>query len=244
MPSIPPDICQALQDEHRELRLRFSRGDWGPAQLNGGRFAEALLRYLEWKESRTFTPIGTQLRRSAILGKVRSNAGIPDGLRFHVASCVELLMDVRNKRDVAHLGNVVDVKAMDAHLVMRLASWSLAEVIREESQLAPDEIQALIDRLSERRLALVEEIDGRLIVVATELPAAHRALVALYHCHPEALGIAELREAVQYSNASRFRHILQKKVSEAIVFISGETCRLTSKGAQWVERHIELRLVV
>ncbi len=118
LPSVPSDISNALGEEFIELKTRFARQDWGPAELNGGRFAEAALRFLEWKESGSaYTPIGQQLNRSKILGSIRKNTAFPEGLRFHVASCIEILMDIRNKRDVAHLGATVDVNEMDARLV-------------------------------------------------------------------------------------------------------------------------------
>lgn len=241
---VPNEIRQALKEEYRQLETRFARGDWAPAQLNGGRFAEAVLRYLEWKRSDVFTPVGTQLNRSSIIGRVRNDKTLPDGIRFHVSACAELLMDIRNKRDVAHLGAVVNVKAMDAQLVMRLVSWSLSEIIREESGLPGKKAQVLIDRLSDKRLALVEEIDGRMIVVATDLTAADRALVALYQCYPESIGIPDLREAVQYQNATRFQTILSDLARKRIVYVQGERCRLTTKGTKWVEKHIEMHLEV
>lgn len=145
LPNIPSDIGDALETEFRNLESRFARRDWGPAELNGGRFAEVVLRFLEWRESGGhYTPIGMQLNRQAILNRARNNPSLPDGLRFHVAKCSEILMDIRNRRDVAHLGTVINVDEMDAHLVMRLAAWILAEIVREESNLSAQDAQALI----------------------------------------------------------------------------------------------------
>lgn len=241
---IPKEVLQVLREEYSKLEARFARGDWASAELNGGRFAEAILRYLEWKVSQKFTPLGTRLNRSAIIGKTRSASQLPDGIRSHLTTCAELLMDVRNQRDIAHLGSVVDVKGMDAHLVMRLAAWSLAEIVREESGLSGDEVQLLVDRLSERRLALVEEIDGNLVVVATNLKAVHRALVALYHCYPKRTSDSELRSAIQYRNASRFRALMAAQAGDGIVHHDENGYRLTAKGTQWVERYVEMRLEI
>ena len=54
---------------------------------------------------------------------------------------------------------------------MRLAAWTLSEILREESGMSPSEIQAAIDRLSTKNLPLVEEVGGDLVVVATALAA-------------------------------------------------------------------------
>lgn len=242
--SVPAEIVSVLENEYGELEARFARRDWGPAELNGGRFAEAVLRYLEWKESGSFTALGKQLNRSNLVNRVRTGTHIPDGTRFHVTACAELLMDLRNKRDVAHLGGVVDVNEMDAHLVMRLSSWALAEIVREESGLTPRRVQELIDQLSARRVALVEEIAGQLVVVATELTAVERALVVLYHIFPGSMATTDIQRAIKYSNGSRLRSLLKRQESAGLVHRAGDSCYLTRKGAVWVEGYVDLRLDV
>lgn len=239
--NVPADIANALEQEFVELEARFARGDWGPAELNGGRLAEALLRYLEWKQSGgPFTPIGTQLNRTTIVHKVENDATLPEGIRFHVRRCAELLMDIRNKRDVAHLGAVVDVDEMDAQLVLRLANWSLAEIVRQEGQLDAAEAQALIDRLSATHVPLIEEIDGDLVIVADNLLPATKALVILYHSYPDPVSLGDLQQAVRYtSHASNFRRLLTNRQEKGLVHLKDDKAYLTRKGAAWVEASVD-----
>lgn len=242
IPSVPSDITDAMEREYVDLESRFARGDWGPAELDGGRFAEAVLRYLEWKRSGHFTPIADQLDRTTIVNSITNDASLPEGLRFHVRRCAELLLDVRNKRYVAHLGNDVDVNEMDAHLVFRLTSWSLSEIIREESNSGADEVQKMVDRLSVKHLPLVEEVAGELIVVATNLTALDRSMLALYRTFPEALDFGKLRTAVKYENPTRFRGLIKRLAKEALVHVKGDDVYLTRKGVRWVEQNIDFSL--
>lgn len=240
---VPTPIVAAVRTEYATLASRYARRDWGPASLNGGRLAEALFRYLEWKHSGTYTAIGRQIKaRDATLNRVRDDTSLADGIRFHIRRCVDLLFDVRNKRDVAHLGTDVDVKEMDSRLVMRLASWAVSEVVRIESGLTAPAVQALVDRLAATHLPLVEEVGGDLLVVGTHLKAADRALVALYHQYPEPLTIVELRSATKYNNATRFKAIVSELAKHALVHQSGPDVHLTKKGATWIEGHIDLTL--
>jgi len=240
---VPSDIRNALQEEFRDLESRFARGDWDSANLSGGRFAEAILRFLEWKQSAgTYTPIGKELARSSILSKVRNDTKVPEGLRFLVARITELLMDLRNKRDVAHLGSAPDVKETDARLVMASASWIMAEVVREESRAGAQEAQLIIDRLNRRRIPLVEEIGNDLVVLATDLPAAKRVLVALYKVSPEAMEFEKLRSAVGYENKTRFGAIVKKHANERMIHLNGDSARITTKGIAWVESNIDMEL--
>ncbi len=243
--NVPKEIVQAIELEFSGLDARFSRHDWGPAELNGARFAEAIFRYLEWKQSGTFTAIGTQINRNNIANRVSNDVNMPEGLRFHVLKCAEILLDIRNKRNVAHLGNTINVDEMDSRLVLRLTKWILSEAIREESSANPKDIQAIVDKLSTKEIPLVEEIEGDLIIVGTHLKAPERALVALYHTYPAPLPIEVLQNTIKYQNASRFRdEILAEQVKEGITHIKDGTVFLTKKGCAWVEKNIDMHLEI
>lgn len=245
LPNVPVELRETLEQEFLDLDSRFAAGDWEPANLNGGRFAEAVLRFLEWRQSGGgYTPIGKRLNRSSILSTCWQDTRLPDSYRSQIPLLVELLMDLRNKRDIAHLGSTPDVKEMDSHLVIRAASWILAELVREESKADADTAQELISRLSSRRIPLVEEIDGELIVLATNLSSSERGLVALYKKSPEAMGIDDLRSAVGYQNKSRFRALLSDQATKRLVHIREDTVRITKKGIAWVENNVEMRLEI
>ena len=153
-------------------------------------------------------------------------------------------MDVRNKRDVAHIGAAIDVEEMDAHLVVRVAKWLLAEIVRIEAGLPPSEIQDLVDELSAKELPLVETIAGDYVVLATNLRAHQRILVALYGSYPKPMGVEELRLAVNYLNTTRFRSILVEHQREALVYVKDEQVHITKKGIAWVEGRIDMQLLL
>jgi len=209
---------------------RFARRDWGPSELNGGRLAEAVLRYVEWKNIGNFTAFGAQLNRSRVCTGALNNVALNDSLRFHLPGAAQFIMDVRNKRDVAHLSAVVDVNEMDSHLVVRLGSWMVGEIVRLEAGLDPPQIQRIIDSLSTKHVPLVEVFDGETVVVAPQLSAADRALVALYHSYPAPCDIAALRISVKYANVTRFRGILQTLDRAGRVHLKGSVVHLTRLG--------------
>lgn len=244
--AIPSDIVNAIAKEYTELETRFSRHDWTPGELNSGRFAEAVLRYLEWKESggNGFTSFGTQINRSGIVNRVSVNTNLPDGLRFLVLKCVELLLDIRNKRNVAHPVNIVNVDEMDSRLALRLAHWVLSEIIRVEASLNPKDIQEIIDEMSAKEISLIDEIDGDLVFLETHLvDASDRVLVTLYHQYPKSTDLSTLRRIVRYKNSTLFRdNVIAKLHDEGKVYLKGENVFLTSKGITWVEKQINLNL--
>lgn len=243
--SVPAQIVNKILDGFTEIESRFSRGDWKPAELNGAKFAEAIYRYLEWKKSGNFTAIGTQLNRSQIHHQVSQDTSIPDGLRFQLLKCLDILFDVRNKRDVAHLGDILDVNEMDSRLVMRLAFWSLAEIIREESNLPKDKIQELIDSLSAKTFPIVEEINGDIVILSSNLKTDKKVLVALYHKYSEPINQDELYEIVGYSSKGMFKsYVLDNLSNDSFIHISSDNVYLTEKGIAWIEQNIDMELKV
>jgi hypothetical protein len=170
--NIPNELSKRIYNEYLKLESRFSRQDWSPAELNGGRLAEMVFRYLEWKQKGSYTSIGNQIDRQGIYNSIFQDSSLPEGIRFHVLKLADLIFDFRNKRDVAHIGIDIDVDEMDSRLIMRMATWIISEIIREVSNLTPSESQKLIDQLTAEMYPLVEEIDGDLVVLANNLNAA------------------------------------------------------------------------
>ena len=240
--SLPSELSEALEREFSKLRDRYGRQDWEPGQLNGGKFAEAMFRYVEWRDAGTYTPLGKQVRRKKIINRVASNTALAESVRLQIPDVAELIADVRNKRDVGHLRGSVSVNGMDANLVMAGASWLLAEIVRLESGVSPAEAQQMVDSLVERRVPIIEEIDGEPVVLNTKLPAKERALVLLYKKYPDRIPVKTLQHWVAYWNATRFKKLLESEAKEARVVINDVGVRLTAKGVAFVEQYIELSM--
>lgn len=242
---LPSDLVDELLDEFAELRRRFLLRDWGPAELNGGRFAEAVLRVFEWMMDQKHTPLGTQLDRTKIMNRAKDNTVLPDGFRFQVRLCTDLLLDIRNKRDVGHLSTPdIDVNRMDSELVLRLCSWVLAEMVRHFGGSDPETAQSVIDKISVEQVPWIEEVDGDLLVLATELPADDRTLLALHHAHPSSLPINELRAQVRYQNSTEFKtKVLAKLVKPLLIHVKNGAATITSKGIKEIEKTmVDLRI--
>jgi hypothetical protein len=106
--------------------------DWGPGQLMGGRFAEAMLRVYQHLLGQPWTPFGTDIpaaQKTAITNAVTNSPAIDDQVRQKTVPLTRLLLDFRNNRDVAHLGGF-DANSMDALFVMNSATWVLCELVR------------------------------------------------------------------------------------------------------------------
>jgi hypothetical protein len=241
--NLPDDLVTALQTEFQKLHQQYFLGKWEPAQLNGGRFGEAVLRIVEYKDTNTFTPIGTQLSRKQIVNHVAQNTGLPKSLRIQTPLLAELIMDFRNDRNVGHLGKI-DVNEMDSNFVLNASNWIVAEFIRLETQMSPADAQAEIQKIIERKVPIVEEIGGRLKCLNPKIDAKIKAVIFCYQKYPERISLDVLVDWTEYTNKGVLRKQLQGLNKDSILDFRNDSAQLTRRGIEWVEKNISFQLEV
>ncbi len=245
---IPIDLLKILLSEYRDIKTQFALGRYRPDELSGGRYAEALIRILEFLGSSTksYTPVGIQLNRQSIVNSVRNNGALNPSLRVFVLPVLEILLDVRNRRDVAHLGNEINPNYSDSRLVCQLVDWSLIELIRLYIQCPITDAQKIVDRINQIRVPIVAEIQGFIRILNTKLKASDQVLVILYHRQPEAQRDVDLSAWIQYQNVARFKSDILKGLhrSALIHYDSSGYCHILPSGVAYVEKNISLELLI
>lgn len=240
---LPNDLAGALREEYQKLHSQYFLGRWEPSQLDGGRFAEVVLCIVELENTGNFTPIGTQLNRQVIVRSAEQNTTLPDSLRFQIPRLAELILDFRNKRNVAHLGKI-NVNEMDSTFVLHAANWIIAELIRSETQMSPDDAQEEIKKIIERKVPIVEEIGGRLKCLDTNLDVKRKVLVFCYQKFPSGISLDDLFNWTEYSNRGVLRKQLADLNKDGRIDFRNDVARLTKKGLIWVEKNISFELEV
>lgn len=206
--SISAEIADVFLSELDEIHSRFVAADYRPTELSGGRFAEVCFRICEKACFGAYTAMGQQLPRTdQLVSRLAQTpaAQCDETLRIHLPRSMKLLYDLRNKRDVAHLGTSVIPNVPDSTLVLTLANWAASEVIRVFHQCSIDAAQHMADAIVERQTPLVYDKDGIVRVLDPDLNHSQRTLLVLYHRYPDSVGEKELFEIVEHSHSTRYR---------------------------------------
>ncbi len=245
--AIPADLLKILLSEYQDIKTQFALGRYRPDELSGGRYAETYLRILELLGSptHTYTPIGVHLNRSYVVNSVKNTGSLDPSLRIFVLPLLEVLVDVRNRRNVAHIGYEIDPNFSDSRLVCQLADWSLIELIRLFSQCSIIEAQKIVDRITLISVPIVAEVEGFVRVLDTKLKASEQVLVILHHKQPEAQKDVDLCTWIKYQNFARFKSSVLGGLNK-IAFIHYDDkgfCHLLPSGVIHVEKNIELELL-
>lgn len=241
---VPAGLRDPLLAEYRSLMDAYLQSRWKTASLDAGRFCEVVYSILDGALSGTFpaSPFKpSNFPKSCRDLEQRSPVPVGDhSLRILIPRVLIGMYDVRNNRNVGHVGGDVVANHMDATLVQANASWVLAEVIRVFHGISTPEAQKSVDALVERRVPLIWEIGSVRRVLSPEMPAADKALVLLYG-QTDWTSARTLADWAKYSNPSVFKtKVLGPLAVKVFVELdaAGEAAVITPLGTADVEKRL------
>lgn len=243
--SLPPEIVSHLLDTYFELKTNFYLNKHRPSELEGGLFAEAVIRGIQHLGTGTYTPFSSQLKRFDQLVKDLENLPsktTSDSVRLHIPRSLWVIFHFRNKRSVAHLTNQINPNLCDSTLVMSVCDWVLAELIRITFLCPPEEAQRLVDDLVKRKIPIIEDFDGFPKILDPKLSVPKRILVILYE-KGEA-GAAKDNLAIWIKTSSNNLNMALNDLENRRAFIHKNNLNffITKSGLKFVEAEIKISL--
>lgn len=232
---MPTELVDELVEAFAEAKRRFYRDDLRPSEIEGARFSEVVFRILQWETTQKYTPLGKTLPSVDQLLKTLVNAQGPnDSVRMHIPRTLRLIYDVRNKRDVAHLGDGIDPNQQDATLVVRNMEWVLAELVRLYHNVSAKEAHGIIVNLVSKDVPLIQEFDG-FPRVLKQLRASDHFLVLLYWRGVDGATYDELNSWARASMRANMKRTLKELDEKDLIHLRGDTYELTHLGEADVE---------
>jgi hypothetical protein len=214
LPDLPKKLRAELLGAFNEIVVNFAAQRWEPAELNGGKLCEVTYNVLRGYVDGRYPAKSTKPRNMVAACTALEQAptgSIPRSIRIQIPRMLIALYEVRNNRNVGHVGGDVDPSHMDAVCVLQMAKWILAELIRALHDLSVEEATALVDALVERDTPLVWLVGGKKRVLATGLSMREKALILL-HATVGPVNEQELVSWLEHSNASVFRRDVIRRV--------------------------------
>jgi len=233
--SLPEELINALLSSYTEIESNFVHRKWKVSELDAGHFVEAARRIVEHKLIGNYTAIGKDLPKftDQVLVQYEQRSG-DETYRILIPRVLRAIYGVRNKRGVGHLGKV-SPNEMDATLILYNVKWVLAEIMRLESGLTPEETQRAVDRVVERQIALLWK-DGDIVRVIDEsMETRDQVLLHLNDSSPQTE--TDLREKCEYKNPTNFRKILKGLHQKKLIFYGPDSkCLITPLGVKAAEK--------
>lgn len=218
---LPEGLRVALLEEFRGIEENYLEGRWGSAELSGARFAEVVFSIIEGyaKGSLPASPKKPSNFPQACRN-LESQTGLSRSFRILIPRMLPALYEVRNNRNVGHVGGEVDPDHMDSTVVMSMCAWILAELVRVLHSVSTDDATRVVEKIVEHRRPVVWKGAGVRRVLDPNLPYKEQVLVLLSASGGQAL-VEEVFHWVEHTNRSNFHRLLRRMHSRRLIEFTG-----------------------
>jgi len=243
---LPQTLVNALLETYQEIKQNFILGKHEPAELNGGKFSEVIVRIIQFEtQSGNFKPLGTHIPN--LIGTIRDFEKVPSSVanesyRIHIPRVLVTMYNVRNKRGVGHIGGDINPNRADATLITSCADWIMAELFRIHYQCSLDEAQVITNMIVQRQLTLVHELEEVKRVLLPSLSHRNQTLLLLASVYPKYLQVNDLISWIEPKNLSYFRNKVIRPLHEDRFIELNENfnCLILPPGLSYIEKSYQI----
>jgi len=234
--AIPQPLVEELLEHHRALKVALLVQEWEKCLLKAGKLGETVMKIVR------FLRTGSQAKGISVDSEIREAekaAALPDEVRLLIPRHVRVLYDHRSRRGGGHTS--FDPNEMDSHVVVALADWLVAELLRLYAAIDPAEALSLVRGLVARQIPLVEDIDGDLVALLPHASAREEMELVLYKRYPSRTSPAELDRWLPTHSINSIRVAVTRMKQAKDLHTNKEGVLLTSKGLAAVENSMRQR---
>lgn len=211
--ALPPKLRDELLGAFNSIVRNYRERRWEPAELNGGKLCEITYSILKGVADGKY-PTRAKKPKNMVLAcqKLETEAlEAPRAIRIQVPRMLVALYEIRNNRNVGHVGGEVEPNHMDAVCVLQMSKWLMAELLRVLHTVEVEEATALVDALVERDTPQIWEVNGKRRVLTAGLRMRDKTLLLL-HAANGPLAEADLVSWIEHSNTSVYRRDVLRKL--------------------------------
>jgi hypothetical protein len=202
--SIPSGLREPLLKEYRTIVQNFLEQRWLPSELHGGRLSEIAYTILDGQAKKSYAPAPAKPSKFVdACRKLENNKlpHVPHSFQITIPRLLPALYDVRNNRNVGHVGGDVDPNHMDAVAVLSMSNWIMGELVRVFHSLSTTaQAQQLVDALVEVRLPAVWTGDNGVKRVLERGLKLHEEILLLAAVTMPDVTSKQLIEWIEYGN--------------------------------------------
>lgn len=200
-----------------------------------GHFVESVvqaLQYLEDGEYESKPSVDSYLRG------VESRNNLDDGLRICVARTARAMYAIRSKRGVVHKSTIKS-NVPDLAFAFAASQWIMSELIRQIGSTSMMEANKLISWVQAPVHPLIDEIEGKAVVLA-DMSVRDEVALMLGAGYPESVTRSELVESLDLRSEGSIDRALSALIGDRLAtrLTPGTYC-LTRLGVTYVESVID-----
>ena len=209
--TLPEKLRDELVSSFNDIVKNFRERRWEPSELNGGKLCEVAYSILKGYADGKYPARATKPKNMVLACQQLEQQAVhaPRSIKIQIPRMLIALYEIRNNRNVGHVGGDVDPNHMDAMCVLQMAKWVMAELVRVLHDVDTEEATSIVDALVDRDTPLIWEVNGKKRVLATSLKMRDKALLLL-HSDGGEVDERALVDWIEHSNGSVFRRDVLK----------------------------------
>jgi hypothetical protein len=238
---LPASLRAELIAAFKDIEKNYREGRWEPSELDGGKLAEIVFSILDGyiKGAFPFKASKPPRFKDSCENLEKAPATFPRSVRTGIPRALVVLYDVRNHRSVGHVGGDVNPNRMDASLVLALAKWVMAELVRVFHSGDTLTAAAAVETITERTLPVIWEIGDVKRVLNTALSQRETTLLLIY---PTLKGVLDrdLAKWLEVSRLANYRRVLVGLHKDRLLEFNPATglVQISPAGSDWVEKNL------
>ena len=249
-PPLDATLVEMLIDEFISLERRYVLGDWEPATLDGGQFAEIAARIIYHQDAQNLNPrrgVGECLKYIEDHDQQGRPHHYPDRKSaLHSCRVLRAVYKFRSDRGAVHIDPDYSANQMDSRLVIESARWLLGELLRVFWSGSRSAVAQVVREIVRFEVPAVLEFEGRVLLQRTDCTTEEEVLLLLHHAGEAGLSRRELGQAVLKSPASVTNAIkkLRSAGTRQVLQTAGGSYILSDLGVRRVSRQLAGKLVL
>ena len=235
--AIPAGLRSPLIAEYQNIVQNFLEHRWLPSELSGGRFSEIVYTILDGHAKKSYAHSPSKPSNFVeACKKLESNSAVPRSFQILIPRLLPALYEIRNNRNVGHIGGDVDPNHMDAVAVLSMCNWILAELVRVFHGLNVYEAQKVVDALAETRIPVIWSDGVVKRVLQPKLKLNEQLLLLIATSAPD-VAVKELVEWTEYGDRKYFMKTIRGLHAKRLIEFSENTSRvkILPPGAKFVQ---------
>ena len=241
--ALPAGLRDPLVAEYQTIVQNFMEHRWLPTELSGGRFSEIVYTILDGHAKGTYAAAPSKPGNFVLACRALENNGnVSRSFQILIPRLLPALYEIRNNRNVGHVGGDVDSNHMDAVAVLSMCNWIMGELLRVFHGLDIAEAQKVVDALAEMRAPAVWTDGTTKRVLHAELSLPDQLLLLIGTTLPD-VTTTQLQEWTEAPNLPYFRKIIRGFHSKRWIELDAATekIRILPPGAKQVQAILQKR---
>ena len=238
--AIPAGLRDPLLTEYQTIVQNWLEQRWLPSELHGGRLSETVYTILDGQAKKSYATKPSKPANFAEACKKLENnklAHVPRSFQILIPRILPALYEIRNNRNVGHVGGDVDPNHMDSMMVLSMANWIMAELVRAFHGLKITEAQQVVDTLVEVRIPVVWSDGGGIKRVLRPELRLHEQILILVSVSVPDVSSKELLAWIEEDDKKYFMKTLRGLHAKRFVEFteSADKVKILPPGAKFVQ---------